>query len=289
MVIRFYSVQLNLKNSTYVAVEWTGKRSCVSSVSAPALCVLRYRKFMIRNILFWGFFPFVMLQAIRLRKNAPRVSGATGPKVGTVGSGKPYELIAIGDSIISGVGASTLANALVGQIAKKLSEYLGCKINWAALGSIGARSNKVLKNLVPMLDDTIADFIVLSVGVNDATALASVSTWTRNLDSILRTLHHQSPNAIIAVAGIPPLRGFPLLPQPLRMLFGIRGETFDTACGRVVSRHPAAIHVPLDFEPYPEMFSPDGFHPSEEGYQEFGEMMARHIVDRFKKNGLENA
>jgi lysophospholipase L1-like esterase len=241
---------------------------------------------MIRNILFWGFFPFVMFQAIRLRKNAPRVSGAAGPKVGTVGSGKPYELITIGDSIISGVGASTLASALVGQTAKKLSETLPCRINWAAYGSIGASSNKVLNKLVPNLADTKADFIVLSVGVNDITALSSVSTWTRNLDSILAALHHHSPNAIIAVAGIPPLRGFPLLPQPLRMLFGIRGETFDTACRRVISKHPAAIHVPLEFEPQPEKFSPDGFHPSEESYQEFGEMMARHIVDRLKKNEL---
>lgn len=240
---------------------------------------------MIRNILFWGLFPFVLPQAIHLRKNSPQVSEAAGPKSGTVGTGEPYHLIAIGDSIISGVGASTLANALVGQTAQHLSQSLGCKINWAAYGSIGATSNKILHKLVPLLaDDHKADFILLSVGVNDVTALSSVSNLTRNLDAILHSLHQHSPNAIIAVVGIPPLKAFPLLPQPLRMLFGLRGETLDIACRRVISNHPSAIHVSPAFEPQPEKFSSDGFHPSEESYRGFGEIMATGIVDRLKKN-----
>ncbi len=238
---------------------------------------------MIRIVLFWVLFPFALMQAIRLRKRAPSVSGARGPKTGTVGKGTPYKLIAIGDSIISGVGAPTLDKALVGQSAQKLSESLSCRIHWGTCGSIGARSSKVLNQLIPRMDDTRADFVILSVGVNDVTALTSVWSWKQNLDAILRALEQHSPKAVIAVAGIPPLWGFPLLPQPLRMLFGLRGEAFDIICRRVISRHASSIHVPLEFEPRPEKFSPDGFHPSEESYQEFGEMMASHIVDRINR------
>lgn len=231
-----------------------------------------------RSIIFWGLFPFILPQAIYVRKTAPRFAGAAGPRRGTAGSGKNYTLIAIGDSIIAGVGAPTLAKALVGQTAEKLSFLLGCKITWEAIGSIGAVSHQVIEQLVPQLPDKQPDFMTVSVGVNDATSLASVARWRQNLAKLLDVLCAYAPAAIIAVAGIPPLRGFPVLPQPMRALFGIRGETFDRVARDEISRHQNAIHVPLDFEPEPHMFSADGFHPSEESYQEFGAMMATRIA-----------
>ena len=239
---------------------------------------------MIRNILFWTSFPFVLPQAIRVRKNAPRFPGAGGPDNGTVGEGKPLDLIAVGDSIIAGVGAGDLSKALVGRTAVQLSGMLNCRIRWRAIGSIGAGSDKILHRLVPRLPDARTDVFILSVGVNDVTALTRVSTWKRNLTDLLKALHRHSPGAVIAVAGIPPLKGFPLLPQPLRALFGMRGVTFDIAARQIVSRHPLAVYVPLDFKPTPEKFSPDGYHPSEESYTVFGQMMAVKITARLKAN-----
>ncbi|MDJ0782578.1 MAG: SGNH/GDSL hydrolase family protein [Desulfosarcinaceae bacterium] len=235
---------------------------------------------MLRILLFWALFPFVLPQALRLRQNAPRVTGAGGPKKGSMGSGKPLQLIAVGDSIISGVGAPVLAKALVGQTARQLSERLDARIHWAAYGGIGARSHKVLNQLLPRISETAADFIVLSVGVNDITALSRLSAWERQLEALLSTLADRFPDAVVAVAGIPPLGGFPLLPQPLRAVFGLRAVSFDIASRRIIARHPLAVHVPLDFDPHPDKFSPDGFHPSEESYAEFGHMVAQRIADR---------
>lgn len=234
-----------------------------------------------RSIIFWGFLPFILPQAIYLRKTAPRFTGAAGPRRGTAGTGKNYNLIAIGDSIIAGVGASTFAKALVGQTAQKLSLLLDCKITWEAIASIGAVSHQVIERLVPQLPEKQPDFMVVSVGVNDVTSLSSVARWRQNLARLLQALGAYAPAAIIAVAGIPPLRGFPILPQPMRALFGIRGETFDRVARVEISRHENAIHVPLDFEPEAHMFSADGFHPSEESYPEFGEMMATGIAEKF--------
>jgi lysophospholipase L1-like esterase len=235
-----------------------------------------------RSIIFWGLLPFILPQAIYVRKTAPRFSAAAGPRGGTAGSGKNYTLIAIGDSIIAGVGATTLAKALVGQTAEKLSCLLDCKITWQAIGRSGAVSNEVIERLVPQLPDKQPDFMVVSVGVNDATSLSSVARWRQNLAKLLKTLVDYAPAAIIAVAGIPPLRGFPVLPQPMRALFGIRGEIFDRVLQEEIARRKNAVHVPLDFEPEPHMFSADGFHPSEESYQGFGEMVAREIAAKFK-------
>jgi lysophospholipase L1-like esterase len=233
---------------------------------------------MMRSLLFWGLLPFVIPQALLLRRTAPRFAGAAGPKEGAVGSGRRVNLIAIGDSIIAGVGAENLADALVGRTAAALAGALDCRVSWLARGSIGADSRKVLGELLPELPDTPAAFIILSVGVNDATGLATVRRLTRNLDELLSKLSRHSPEAVIAVAGIPPLRGFPLLPQPMRALFGMRGETFDAAIRRVVSGHRRVVHVPLDFDPTPDRFSADGFHPSEESYRDFGRLMADGII-----------
>ncbi len=242
-----------------------------------------------RSILFWGLLPLLLPQAIYVRKTAPRFSAASGPQEGVVGSGQNVDLIAIGDSIIAGVGATTLEKALVGQTAEKLSHLCNCSITWKALGRIGAVSKQVFEQLVPRLPEKRPNVLVVSAGVNDITSLSSVTTWRQHLSTLLQALGSYAPEAIIAVAGIPPLRGFPILPQPMRALFGIRGKTFDRVLQEEIARHKNAIHVPLDFEPEPQMFSADGFHPSEESYREFGEMMATKIAARLKVIEHKNA
>jgi lysophospholipase L1-like esterase len=237
-----------------------------------------------RSVLFWGLFPFLLPQAIYVRTNAPKVVEAGGAKEGRIGAGETFKLYAIGDSIISGVGAEKMTDALVGQTAKQLSKKLDCEISWVSRGSIGADSKKILSRLVKKLPNEEADFIVLSVGVNDLTGLKSLSKFENTFAELLSALNQHSPNAIIAVSGIPPLRGFPLLPQPLRALFGVRGESFDEVIKKVVDKNPFSVHVPLDFEPLPEKFSVDGFHPSEESYREFGQIVAEQLLKKFKQN-----
>lgn len=235
---------------------------------------------MIRNLIFWFLFPFVLPQAIAVRRKAPRFPGAGGPQRGSAGEGDPLRLLAVGVSIIAGVGAGDLSRALVGQTAAQLAVRLGCRVDWEARGRIGVDSGQILRRLVPQLPCPDADAILLSVGVNDVTGLTRIAVWRRNLKTLLVALHQHAPRAVLAVAGIPPLRGFPLLPQPLRALFGLRGEAFDRILQKVVAPCPFAVYVALDFEPHPDQFSPDGYHPSEKSYQTFGRMMSDCLADR---------
>lgn len=228
----------------------------------------------LRSLLFWGSLPVLLPQAVGVRWTAPRFAAAGGPREGAAGSGPRRRLLAIGDSIIAGVGARDLSTALVGRAAHELSAALDCRIDWVARGSIGADSRKVLNRMVAQLDDACADFIVLSVGVNDITSLCRVATWTQNLAAILFALRRHSPRAPIAVAGIPPLRSFPLLPQPLRAISGVRAREFDAAARRVVAGHSLATYVPVGLDLHPDEFSADGFHPSEASYQRFGREVA---------------
>lgn len=231
-----------------------------------------------RNALFWCAVPFLIPQALYVRKTAPRFAPADGPTEGTVGKGNAIRLLAIGDSIIAGVGASQLPKALVGQTARALAESLDQMVVWQALGVSGYNSTKVLQLLCPQLPEHEFDYIIVSVGVNDITGLTTLRTWRRNLSALLDKLAAHSPNAVIAVAGMPPMHGFPLLPQPLRATFGFRARVFDAATRVIVEQRQNVLHVPLDFEPNPDKFSPDGYHPSEESYIEFGRGMADALL-----------
>lgn len=232
-----------------------------------------------RNLAFWLTFPFLVPQALYVRRTAPRFAPAAGPAQGSVGDGEPTHLLAIGDSIIAGVGASELSRALVGQTAAALADARNCRVSWRALGKSGYDSSKVLDRMLPLLPDIAFDYIIVSVGVNDVTGLTTIRNWRRNLSLLLQGLETHSPGALIAVAGIPPLHGFPLLPQPLRAVFGMRGRAFEEAAREVVRPHSRSFHIPLDFEPHPTKFAPDGYHPSEESYAEFGRHMAERLLE----------
>jgi lysophospholipase L1-like esterase len=238
-----------------------------------------------RSMLFWTLFPFVLPQAVKVRRNAPRVSGAAGPTSGRVGSGKTIRLVAIGDSIIAGVGAETVAEALPGQVAIELAVLAGCEVSWSAFGLIGATSSEVSRRLVPTLPSQPFDVVVLSVGVNDVTSLRTMRQWSSDLDCLLEELRKHSLIALIAVVGVPPLSSFPLLPQPLRAVIGIRARMLDDAAKVEVSKRKGVIYVPIQTKPSPDQFSPDGFHPSASSYKELGRQVAAAIWSGFEHNG----
>jgi lysophospholipase L1-like esterase len=231
-----------------------------------------------RNLVFWSLSPFTLPQAVWVRKTAPRFAAADGPRSGFVGSGERLKLLAVGDSIIAGVGAQHIENALVGQAARALAASLDCRVDWSAHGRIGAKSTTLLEEYLPGLPSEPVDAIIVSIGVNDITSLTAQAVWKDNLGKVLHALRGHSGNAVIAVTGIPPLGGFPLLPQPLRFASGQRGKAFDVAARRVIAGFPQAIHIPIDFDTTPDRFSADGFHPSESSYAMFGSVIAERIA-----------
>jgi len=186
-------------------------------------------------------------------------------------------LLAIGDSIIAGVGADTVADALPGQVAEELARLLDCEIFWSAYGFIGATSSTVRQDLLPRLPSQPFDAIVLSVGVNDVTSLRTIRQWSEDLGCLLSELRAHYPDAVIALVGIPPMATFPLLPQPLRSVMGIRAKTLDDAAKAEASKRDKVLHVPIDIEPGPVTFSADGFHPSTASYRELGQGIAEAI------------
>lgn len=231
----------------------------------------------LQAILFWGCLPLLAPQALWVRKTAPRFADAAGPATGSVGSGPARRLVAIGDSIIAGVGAPTLEQALVGQTARQLAERFDTSVRWQAFGRTGQRSGDLASFDLPSLPDA-ADFVIVSMGVNDVTGLSTARAFATNMQAALDGLRLRYPHAGIAVAGLPPLGIFPLLPEPLRAVLGMRASMLDDSLRGLASRMPGVAFVPVEFDFSPAHFSADGFHPSPAGYREFGASMADALV-----------
>lgn len=236
-------------------------------------------KAVFEGLVFWSLLPLVMPQALLVRRNALRLPSATGPAHGTVGDGPAKRLLAIGDSIIAGVGAEHFSGSLTAQTAKALAERLGIRISWTALGLNGADVNTVLRRLVPQLPGLEADYIIVSVGINDVTSLSRLGAWRNGLAALLSALARHSPRAVIAVAGMPPLQVFPALPQPLRAWLGFRATILGREMQRLVAETPGTVHVPMEVDLQPGTFAEDGYHPSERSYVVFGQGMAEHLVN----------
>lgn len=243
------------------------------------------------NLIFWGLFPLLVPQALYVKRTAPRLPPPACEPQGSTGRGEPLRLVGIGDSVVAGVGVERLEDAFVGRTAAVLAEQLGRSIQWSVYGRSGARAQHLLDEYLPLLPPGPVDVILVSVGVNDITGMTLLPAWTERLLRLLESLRRHSPDAVIGVAGIPPLGHFPLLPEPLRFAAGQRGRAFDRAGRRIAAGFPGAIHMPVEFEATPESFCPDGFHPSASSYARFGRRMAELVIAELaaREAGLRRA
>ncbi|MFZ8984056.1 MAG: SGNH/GDSL hydrolase family protein [Steroidobacteraceae bacterium] len=227
----------------------------------------------LKTLLFWLTLPWLLPQALWVRRYAPRFAAPPGPSSGCLAGEPRLKLAGIGDSIIAGVGARDMAAGLVGRIATMIATQLDCGVEWQAIGKIGATTRGVRQKLVQRLPAGPIDLFVVSVGVNDITSLRTLRGWQADVDQLLDCLHAHSPGALVLLAGIPPLQHFPLLPQPLKAVLGLRAAHFAEALAEVARRRAGCIPVPIDVQPDRQQFSADGFHPSHDAYALFAAAM----------------
>lgn len=216
------------------------------------------------------------VQGLWLRRKARRLPGAAGARSGVCGEGPaaPLRLLAIGDSIIDGVGAGSMPDSLPVQFARRLSERRGRPVHWWVDGESGRDLAALLERIEhPALPGNL-DRVLVSIGVNDVTGLSSTRRWGRGLEALLRGVWDRWPSATLLFAGLPPMQRFPLPPQPLRFALGLRASTLDRIAAEVMDRPPKALHVPTRIDPARHAFCADGFHPAADSCRLWAEELA---------------
>ena len=213
---------------------------------------------------FWLLLPLSAAQGLWLRHTALRLDEADGPRNGSSGQGREIHLLAMGDSIIAGVGTGRTDCSLPVRFAQALAITRQCRVHWRIEGKNGADISQ-LRQSIRHLDQTQeADVILISIGVNDVTGLSSTQRWHDQINALIVELKNRWPDARTIFVGLPPMGRFPLPPQPLRFTLGLRASALDRIASAVIAQQVNMLHIPTDLDPTKQEFCADGFHPSAE-------------------------
>ena len=257
-----------------------GASAHAEEASEKPLTPVQFARKIVGRLVIYALFPVYFSQAFALRRHALKLTPAVGPVEGRVGRGEPLHFLAVGDSIISGVGARRIQQSTVGHVARFMSGRLSREINWRAAGMIGAGTRRVRRDVLPALPPQRFDAILLSVGVNDVLKLERSGRFRRQLLKLVRELRTHSPGAVIAYLGLPPLGDFPKLRRPLRWIVGYRVRKFDAVAREALTRVPGVLHIPMRYHPRAEMFANDGLHPSETSQRRLAKLIAGEMTPR---------
>lgn len=226
---------------------------------------------------FWLLLPLSAVQGLWLRRHATRLPEATGARTGVSGLGRKLHLLALGDSIIAGVGTGSMEYSLPVQFAQALAEIRGCSVHWQVEGANGADISNLRLGIRQLQPGQPADVILISIGVNDVTGLSTTRYWRSQLNQLVLELRKKWPHAGVLFAGLPPMGHFPLPPQPLRFALGQRAATLDAIAAGIISRQAGMLHVPTDINPLEQEFCEDGFHPTAESCANWASVLAHRF------------
>ena len=235
-----------------------------------------------RRTLFWLLLPVSGVQGLLLRRSARRLPPPTGEVSGSCGEGPAVHLLAVGDSIIAGVGADRQEQTLPLQFAQALSSRMGVRIEWRSEGKSGLNLVGLVLAVAALEPGLPADVVLLSIGVNDVTGLSSARRWRRQLQLLANVIRSRWPRALVVFAGLPPMDQFPLPPQPLRFGLGFRAAAFDLIAAEVLGAQNRMMHIPTSIQASPDAFCEDGFHPSAESYAAWAETLAAAAADHVR-------
>lgn len=210
----------------------------------------------------WPWAPLLLAQGLYARVRAGRMGPAAGSQ-GRAGHGPALRLAGLGDSIIAGIGVAHQSEGLTGQVAKRLAGG-SFAVEWNAIGVSGATAASALEELLPRALEWEPEFVILSVGVNDAVRGTDPAVFRGRLRSIVEGLAASRRSPAVVFGGIPPLETFPALPRPLATLLGERARRLQQRAVDLAGyRGLKVVSFPRVLSR--EAFARDGFHPCAEG------------------------
>ncbi|HEV2579689.1 MAG TPA: SGNH/GDSL hydrolase family protein [Ktedonobacteraceae bacterium] len=187
--------------------------------------------------------------------------------------------VAIGASDAFGIGTDDPYNE---NWPTDLMNLLGANhIHLIDAGVPGILTHDALSLELPIALDAHPRLVTIWLGVNDIAANVPVSSYARDLQTLVSRLRAAAPNASIAIANIPDLTILPYFSKsdPLQLT-------------RIVQQYNAAIvsavqqyHLILvdltqqnyNLKAHPEYISDDGLHPNSTGYQQLAKLFYEAI------------
>ena len=221
--------------------------------------------------------PVLFAQGKRTRRRVPVLPEPPGDRKGKAGAGQPLRLLIAGDSGAAGVGAPSQDEALLGQLITNLATDFS--VTWNLQATSGHTTTGTLERL-EQLPQQHFDVAVTSLGVNDSISMVSLGNWRKRQARLRELLRTRFSVDTLIVSGLPPVHGFPALPQPLRWHIGARATQLDRALARDVGAEPDTHFIDLRFSEDMALMASDGFHPGPAIYAEWARRVAAAIRAR---------
>jgi acyl-CoA thioesterase I len=200
----------------------------------------------------------------------------------------PMLYVALGDSTVEGIGASSAAATYVARIHTRLRGVYprAAVIN---LGVGGATSADVVADQLGRAILMRPNLVTVSIGPNDITGRVPEAEYERNVETIFRRLTGEVRAVVVVnllpdLAVTPRFRGKETEPAVARLTI-----EFNAVLARQGRRYgvevidlygPSRVEVPRR----PELLAADGYHPSDLGYARWAELLwagvERHILVR---------
>jgi lysophospholipase L1-like esterase len=218
--------------------------------------------------------PLLLAQGVYVRRRTPLLSEPEGARNGISGDGPLLRLLVVGDSAAAGVGVLSQDNALLGQLVRRLANHH--RVEWSLIARTGATSRSTHDHLAKTAP-LIADFVVISLGVNDVTSGASLDEFLARQSALLTLLKSRFGAGQIIVSGLPPMHRFPALPQPLRWYLGAHAKAFDQKLRQLVAETPGCTYLAQPASGDVSMMASDGFHPGPAVYERWAALAAAKI------------
>lgn len=219
--------------------------------------------------------PVLFAQGRYVRWRVPQLPEPPGARTGIAGQGVPLRLLIAGDSAAAGVGAVSQSEALSGRLVERLRTTF--RIEWRLEAVTGATTRDTIARL-SSLGDSKFDVLVTSLGVNDITRGVGERAWLERQRALRSMARDRLGVSFLVIAGLPPVDGFPALPNPLRWYLGSRAKRLSALLERDLEAEPSAHFLDLRFALDASGMAIDGFHPGPVIYREWADRAAAVIT-----------
>ncbi|MDJ0376192.1 GAF domain-containing protein [Cryobacterium sp. PH31-L1] len=223
----------------------------------------------------WALRPLMRVwtaSAERQDRHLPRPSDA--PQAHAAGIDSDRVLI-LGCGPAVGWGVLSHQLALPGWLARELSARTGRGVDIDLLSS---RTMTAVNALTTLADTRLGRFdaVVVTLGVNEALDLTSVTEWRDRLATLLAALEREtSRSTTIFVLGIPPIRSIEIFKRPLVLIADWSATDLNAVSERLAADAPRTTFVP--FSPAATL-TPDR-HRTSTDYRRWAALLAGAMAD----------
>jgi len=225
--------------------------------------------------------PVLLMQGRRVRRTALRLAEAVGRRSGLVviESAQPeLKLLFVGDSTMAGVGVRHQSAALASQVASLLANRLLRSVRWQLVAKSGVNTGQALE-FVKGQELLPADVLITALGTNDVTAQRKSDQFIADYEALVDALSKRVGANFAVISGLPPLHLTPATPQPLRWYLGRYAHMLDEGLRRWIAPQRNVAYVSLQWASNPKDMAEDGYHPGENQYRVWANLVAESIAN----------